>query len=340
MQMMNAIPDGKRGSKVFINFAKALKLIKNADNLTFGDPKIVYLTGWQYNGHDDIYPAFFEVNKALIHPQDKDAKKSLLWLMREAKKYHTTVSLHINMANAYNNSMLRKEYVKNDLISKNVDVTLRKGEWGYPISYAQKRIDSICQLLPLQKAGTVHIDAFHTWPPIPLTDENGNYHASLDASSTSPYLNFTAQAETEAQRNIFKYWASRGVDVTSEGADLLRETTFEGYQPMAWWDFDGGLTNYLKWPASYYCGGKDNSVWGKLFGVSMQGEEIVKKDKINLTEFKEDFCLKTVIWYYLNKLTRLYVLNTNEYKAVQFSENVRTFYSKGLFKVTRECNIG
>jgi hypothetical protein len=346
--MSQALFDGKlkredNGKSIlYLNYDQALDVIRRIDNLTLGIPKIIYLVGWQYNGHDSKYPAWFEGNKTLKRPGDATSFESLKWLMKEAFKYNTTISLHLNMFDAYKDSPLWDVYLKNDIIAKNADGTLREGEWGYPISYAQewktgfaqKRIDSICQLLPLQKAGTVHIDAFHTWPPIPLTDEKGNYHVSLDKSSTSPYLHFTVKDETEAQRNIFKYWASKGIDVTSEGVDFLRETTFEGYQPMAW-NFDGGLTNYLKWPASYYCGGKDNSVWGKLFGASMQGEEIVKKDKINLTGFKEDFCLKTVIWYYLNRLTRLYVLNTNEYKAVQFSENVRTFYSKRLYKVTQ-----
>ena len=43
--------------------------------------KIIYLVGWQYNGHNDKYPAFFEVNRALKWLQDKDAMESLLWLM-------------------------------------------------------------------------------------------------------------------------------------------------------------------------------------------------------------------------------------------------------------------
>ena len=346
--LSQALFDGKLkredngASVLYINYDQALEVIRRIDNLTLGIPKIVYVVGWQYNGHDSKYPAWFDGNETLKRNKDANSLESLKWLMKEAERYHTTVSIHLNMFDAYRDSPLWETYLKNDIIAKNMDGSLREGEWGYPISYAQewktgyaqKRIDSICRLLPLQKSGTVHIDAFHTWPPIPMTDEKGNYHVSLAKGATSPYLNFTVNDETEAQRNIFKYWASKGVDVTSEGVDFLRESTFEGYQPMAW-NFDGGLNNYLRWPASYYCGGRDNSIWGKLFGASMQGEEIIKKDKINLTGFKEDFCLKTAIWYFLNRLTRMYLLNTNEYKAVQFSEDVRTFYSKGLYKVTQ-----
>ena len=192
----------------------------------------------------------------------------------------------------------------------------------------------ICELLPLQKAGTIHIDAFHSWPPVPVVDSNGKTHVDLTKGVISPYLKFTVQDETEAQRNIFRYWASKGIDVTSEGVDFLRETAFDGYQPMAWWF--GDLRNYLKWPASYYCGGQDNSDRGKLFGTSMHGEDIIKDDSKNLAGFKEQFCLKTVIWYYLNRLDRLYLINNKENKVVQFSDGVRISLSGKNYIISRD----
>jgi len=328
-------------SEVFMNYEQALEVIRKIDYLTIGIPKIIYLVGWQYNGHDSKYPAWFEGNNRLKRPQDSNSIESLKWLMREAKKYHTTVSLHINMFDAYEDSPLWDTYVKNDIIAKNADGTLRACEWGYPISYAQewktgfaqKRIDSVCKIVPVKQAGTIHIDAFHTWPPVPVWEANGKYHADLSKGVTSPYLKFTVADETEAQRKIISYWASKGIDVTSEGVDFLRETALEGYQPMAWWY--SSLNNYLKWPASYYVGGVDRSEWGKLFGTSMHGEDIVKKDPNNLQGFKEQFCLQTAVWYYLNRLDRRYVLTSKEYKAVRFSENVSTYLSKDVYKVTK-----
>lgn len=328
-------------SAIFLNYDQALEVIRKIDNLTIGIPKIIYLVGWQYNGHDSKYPAWFEGNDRLKRPQDANSLESLKWLMKEARKYHTTVSLHINMFDAYEDSPLWDSYVKNDIIAKNADGTLRACEWGYPISYAQewetgfaqKRIDSLCKIVPIKHAGTIHIDAFHTWPPVPIVEADGKYHLSFSKGVISPYLKFTVEDEAEAQRKIFSYWASKGIDVTSEGVDFLRETAFEGYQPMAWWY--GGFENYLKWPASYYCGGVDRSEWGKLFGTSMHGEDIIKKDPENLAGFKEQFCLQTAVWYYLNRLNRLYVLTGKEYKSVQFSENVRTYSSSDIFKVTK-----
>lgn len=328
-------------STVVLNLEQALDVIKRMDGLTLGIPKIVYLVGWQYNGHDSKYPAWFEGNEKLKRKEDKNALESIKWLMTEAKKHNTTVSLHINMFDAYEDSPLWDIYTQNNIIAKNKDGSLRACEWGYPISYAQewktgyaqKRIDSLCQLLPIQKAGTIHIDAFHTFPPVPVQDSTGKYRLDFTPSVISPFLPFSIDDETEAQRQIYRYWASKGVDVTCEGVNFLRKTDFEGYQPMAWWY--GGLENYLKFPATYYCGGQDRSEWGKLFGTSIHGEDIIVKDYKVLPNFKAEFCKKTLLWYYLNRLKRLYLVQSKNFKSLQYSENVKSYLSADSYKVTQ-----
>ena len=327
-------------SEVFLTCEQALEVIRKIDNLTLGIPKIVYLVGWQYNGHDSKYPAWFEGNERLKRKGDANAMVSLRWLMQEAKRYHTLVSLHINMFDAYDDSPLWDTYVKNNIIARSKDGSLRPCEWGWPVDYAQewktgftqKRIDSLCKLLPIAEAGSIHIDAFHTWPPNPVFDSTGNYHVMLTRGPISPALVYTVEDETEAQRNIYRYWASKGIDVTSEGTDFLRATAFEGYQPMAWWF--SGLDHYLSWPAWYYCGGMDNSDWGKLFGTSMHGEEIIKKDPDGLQGFSADFCLKTAVWYYLNRLDRQYLVQGADFKEIGFSGNVQTYLSKDKYSIS------
>ncbi len=350
--MSQALYDGKFKSKdngkseLYLTCEQALDVIRRIDKLTLGIPKIIYLVGWQYNGHDSGYPAWFKGNDAIKRPGDKDALESIKWLMAEAVKFNTVVSLHINMLDAYEDSPLWNDYVSNGIIARNADGSLRACEWGYPVDYAQewktgftrKRIDSLYALLPLDKAGTIHIDAFHTWPPKPVPDGKGGFRIDLTPGPVSFANGFTVKDETEAQKNIFRYWASKGVDVTSEGVSFLRETGFEGYQPMAWW-FGGELKYYLKWPAWYYCGGQDNSDWGRLFGTSMHGEDIVKKDPEHLSGFSGDFCLKTVIWYYLNRLERKYAIDRKDFREAGFTENVKTTISGGHFTLTQSGRL-
>jgi len=173
--------DQGRGCRVYLTFERALDVIERLDRITCGAPKIVYLVGWQYNGHDSKYPAWAEVNERLKRAQDATALESLKWLMREARKHHTTVSLHINALDAYEDSPLWQEYLDKDIIAKGKSGAPLKGiVWNglqsYPLSYAKewetgcakRRIDGLLTMLPeLKEAHTIHIDAFHTYPPMP-----------------------------------------------------------------------------------------------------------------------------------------------------------------------------
>lgn len=80
-----AVPDPQIGCKVLCTFDEALEIVKKIDRITPGYTKVLYLVGWQYNGHDDRYPEFFEVNPQLKSPQDATALDSLLRLVEESK---------------------------------------------------------------------------------------------------------------------------------------------------------------------------------------------------------------------------------------------------------------
>jgi len=315
-KVMLALKKPSGGSNVLLNLDQTLEVIKKIDSLTLGMPKIIYLVGWQYDGHDSKYPAFFEANAALKRPQDASALDSLKWLMREAKQYHTIVSVHINLLDAYENSPLWQEYVDHDLLMREPDGTLLKGaKWGgeqsykvcytreWDAGYTQKRLDKLLQLLPIQEAGTIHVDAFIT--------------------EKCPGQGISREQQTETQRKIYRYLRDRGVDLTSEFSGEQRIDSFVGLQPMAWW-FDPTLTEYLQWPASLYVGGVDEGLGGKLFGISMHGEDLVEKDPDRLTNFLHEFCLQVAPWYYLNRMERLKVELTADTSTAYFSGGVIT----------------
>lgn len=288
--------------KVYLTFEQALEVIKKLDNVTCGIPKIVYLVGWQFDGHDSGYPSWAKVNHRLKRKQDNTAVDSLKWLMEEGFKYNTTVSLHINMLDAYQSSPLWETYVKNDIIGRWENGEFMKGEiFGgeqcYYVSYtrewqtgyAQKRIDELLEMLPIQRAGTIHIDAFHTYPP-------ANRRGPI-----SPWLGITPEEEAATQRKIIRYWRDKGVDVTCEGSIYdLRFDPFVGLQPMAW-----HYTPIEGCPPSLYC------------GTPMQAEQEIKIDPENLTGLLEQFCLKVVPWYYKNNDTYPY---KGKYKVLEGSD--------------------
>ena len=303
-----AIKQTGNESKVYLTFEQALDVIRRLDNLTLGIPKIVYLVGWQHDGHDSKYPDWSVVNPRLKRPQDATPVESLRWLMAEGFKHHTTVSLHINMLDAYQDSPLWNTYLQLGIVAKDTQGRLIKGEFEdfpgtdpvigqiYYLSYARewetgfakKRIDSLLRMLPIQRAGTIHIDAFHSLRPIPHAYPQERY-PELSKSDTrlSPFLDYPLEKEVAAQRKIFRYFRDQGVDVTSEGSTFLRPDAFVGLQPMAW-DYQPPAPEI---PPSLYC------------GTPMRAEPEIKEDPINLTGLLPKFCRDVVPWHYRNNTT-------------------------------------
>ena len=293
---------GDVDGKVYLSFDDALSVIKKFDNLTLGIPKIVYLVGWQFTGHDSGYPSWSVVNDRLKRKEDKTALDSLRWLMQQARQYHTTVTLHINMHDAYRNSPLWKAYDENNIVLKDRAGNPIKGDvfdgmQSYQISYdqewktgfAQKRIDDLLKMLPeLKQAGTVHIDAFHSIQRVRKNDGDGR---------SSPYLDNTIDDEIAAQRKIFRYWRKQGLDVTSEyGINDLRKDPFIVLQPLAlhFSNVDFREREWLGKPV-HFAGLPPKSYTGT------PGEGIdLSSDPKNLTGVAVQFCTEVMPWYWRN----------------------------------------
>lgn len=330
MKMFNCAVDSAGQPKVYINFEQTLEYIKAMDHLTLGVPKIIYLVGWQYHGHDDLYPAFFEVNEALKRKQDATARESLIWLMHEARKYHTTISLHINITDAYDNSPLWQEYVDHDLLAKNADGTLMQtGVWNnhpayhilskreWETGFFQKRLDKLLELLPpLQEAGTIHLDAW--------------------IARGSKWHQISPEEEIDYMWKIGEYFMSKGLDVSTERNDLSRY--IYGLCPH-FYHFNGhSQQDYLSYPASFVTGSDYNPDLNGdkslrfLFGTSMHGETDFPRNPTNKTKmteenwtgyFADDFYEKSVQYFFLNTLQRLGVDNSGDQRVARFSDDVR-----------------
>lgn len=290
----------KNGSidKVYLKFSEVPEVLRKIDNLTMGIPKIVYLVGWQYNGHDSKYPSWDQVNDRLKRDQDSTSLQSLKWVMKEAKKYNTIASLHINMIDAFKESPLWQEYLEKDIIAKDKSGTpipgeVHSGMQSYQISYAQewklgyaqRRINRLLDMLPeLKDIGTIHIDAFHSMRP------------SGPGEPITPYLGISIEDEISAQRKIFRYWRKFGIDVTSEGAKYwLRKDPFLGLQAATWWF---GENNFSKeeWPNKPT---NFTSLPSVLSSYSpMHCENEVMKDPANLPGLDQQTCLNLTPWYY------------------------------------------
>jgi len=283
----NKGPDGEL-KDVHLTFVQTLEVIERFHNMSLGIPQVVYLTGWQYNGHDSKYPAWGEVNEALKRPEDATALESLRWLFREARsRFDCRVSLHVNMMDAYKESPLWDEYLEKDVIAKDsggnpIPCQEWSGMQSYAISYAQewklglaqRRIDGLIDMIPeLVESGTIHIDAFLG------VRKNGQQEP------ISPYLGYTKAEEAATQRKIYRYFRDRGVDVTSEWVYGMRDDRFVGLQPWSWHQ-ENKLEDL---PDELYCS-------TKFVGSDMW----VNEDRLDPPHVREKFYLEVLPWYYKN----------------------------------------
>lgn len=331
MKLKMADPDRKGGSIIYCNAEKALEIIKGVDKITLGIKKIIYLVGWQYLGHDDKYPSFFEVNEGIKRDNDKTAYDSLIWLMNEAKKYNTVVSVHINFTDAYADSPLFDEYVKlNALIrtasGKPAKIEKYNGKVCYKISYKEewesglfkKRIDKFLSLFPIEEAGTVHVDNFQCYV------------------NRAP---FVSAEEMQYYRNLMiDYLREKGIDITSEftyregkGSVLLygrvtRDFTPTRYPiallnriPAVWWADKMTIEEYFKYYPHVWGGGlPKNTKARNMFYGNIHGEDAFLKDNWE-REFTKDFCMINLPFFYLNAKKRVGFTDARR-NAVMYSD--------------------
>lgn len=267
MKLMMSIPDTNGGTIVGNTFDDAMEIIRGLENISRGLPKIVYLVGWQYNGHDCKYPAFFEFNEALKRDGDTSARDSYLWLQDEANKLNTTVSVHINLFDAYTNSPLWHDYVKNDFLCLDasgnfMQRSVYNGLPMYDVNITnewqkgalQNRLDKLIDVVNLTDAKTLHIDAFF--------------------GRESPYHGTTVSQMETTMRKVLRYMRDREVDITAEffHNNGQRTDPMFGLQAGAWW-LDLPSKERAMLPPTLVTGGReglfDNSIWNEeafLFG--------------------------------------------------------------------------
>ena len=344
---------------VICTFSEALNVIKRVDNITRGVPKIIYLVGWEGGEGGTLYPDWSIVKEKYKRPGDFTALESLRWLIRESRKYNTTVSLHINMVDAGEHSPLWKEYVAKDIIGKGLDGKLLvnwkyfKGDPIYHVSYtrewaeglAQRRIDRLIDMIPELKEGhTIHVDAFLAYYP-PTNMALSPWHALKEHGGIDMYK------EVETQRKIFHYWRDKGFDVTGEGLFWAypRGEGFVGLQPMSWW-FPDDKNFQMQIPERLSArgatergrGGQELRQGDFRFGSSMHGEQIFLKNLETLPGFLREFCTMTLPWYYLSQLERVAFDKEVLYYSdgvIARVENGKKIIRKGDFILREDDNL-
>jgi len=320
---------GKTSETAKLNADEVLQVIERIDNLTRGIPKIVYLVGWQYTGHDTGYPSLSKINPVLKRGNDSTALASLRWLMQQGPKFNTLVSLHVNFSDCYlDDNPLGPKYQDRDILVRETDGRHRQGYvWNghmayrasnyrnwYQGTFRTEQIDPLFEMIPeLKMSGSLHPDAWYN------TDD--------------PYYQVNNYEDVLAMREMTVYVREKyHVDLTTE-FDLGRpeEEDFVLYHPMIWhlgWN-EKNPYEPMKIP-SYFMTGGDAFFWGseelsnpgKFFGQSATFESEVNENPATIPGGLKTFATRTLPWYFLNRLLR----NNFDGDTAWFSNNVITTY--------------
>ena len=353
MKMYLAEPDFKTNtSRVFINFEQAAEIIKAVDSITQGIEKIIYLVGWQGLGHDDLYPEMDVINHHLKRDCDATAKESLLWLVENAKKYHTVISYHGNVADAYKVSPTHNKFAEEAAILMHSDGTpavieVFNGRAAYKTSYKQywesglfkKIIDDFCEAVPVREAGTVHLDNFciaeNMCPRTDVYEQNEarnkmlDYVMSLGIDVTSEYtyreLPLRADAATHPVRNYYWLYNDRKLP-SGDWRDAPLHTL--GRIPAVWWMSNMTIDDCINVPPEQFSGYLNDNALKSVFYGTMHGEDIWMKNgtekSVWVPLFIKEFCTHHIPYVYLNRYKRLSYKEDGENYIVSFSDDVES----------------
>ena len=293
-----------------LDLGKVAKYLEQIDCISRGLPKIVILGGFQQGGHDHTYPWWTPIDTTLYAPGGLKGKDALLWLMNEAKKYNTNCTFHVNPFDAYDDSPVWDMYIEKDLLCKNPDGTLVKGDiWWNRQSYfvnmvnewnsgiTKRRIDEFISQVPLVKeTGVLYLD------------NQTQYPASL-------YHFTTREDQISAIKKVAEYLKDEyNIQVIGEYAD---RNLYGFCSTGITWDWWASLNiNQMEVAPYIACGGRDGThddLYGgkidltkrrfQVFGASVQLED---------TQFQRDpykvareLSHHTFVYFYLNRLLRL-----------------------------------
>lgn len=341
MKLFLATPDRKNPGRslVQMTFEQALDCMKTVDAMTEGITKIYYLVGWQYCGHDDRYPDFFEVNKALKRPQDKSARDSLLWLCEAAKEYHSVVSLHVNFSDAYEDAPSFSAFLKAHALIRDRQglphaLERYNGKACYKICLKtywesglfQQQFDRLLDFLPfLKSCHTLHVDNFQCYH---------NYHPSVSIKEMQ-----------EARRKMILYAHEKGLDITSEFTykedealpnkmpfGLPRTHHFQtpistlGLIPLSWWCTNLRRVEYVEIPPEIYGGGLYKGGYCKFLYGNMHGEDIIRPNDPNWpAAFLREFATVQVPYHFLCTHRRLSICGQGLSARCVFSDGIVSY---------------
>ena len=249
------------GNEPATTFEESLDLIKRISTITGNTRQVAALTGWQNKGHDSGWPYFNQVNEAL------GGLKKLQWLAREAKKYNTTLSYHVNLDDSNENTpgfersipVLAagrdgKPYPWSIYFTGGPQVYRINHTKDFESGFFEERVTAMLDTVP--KTNSVQLDTFRPF-----------------SISFGPGENIGMVEEAVSSAHIVEWFHQRGIAVSSEGpVDALYGVIDATYHLFARTDPFHILMTYGK----IYGGGKYSQGPGQVLGWAHNQDLVIR----------------------------------------------------------------
>ena len=299
------------GNEPATTFEETLQLIRRISTITGNTRQVAALTGWQNKGHDSGWPYFNKVNEAL------GGVKKLQWLAREAKKYNTTLSYHLNLDDSNENTPGFERSIP--VLAAGRDgkpypwsIYYTGGPQVYRINHTkdlesgffEERVMAFLNTVP--KTNSIQLDTFRPF-----------------SISFGPGENIGMVDEAVSSARIVEWFHKRGIAVSSEGpVDALYGVLDATYHLFAQSDPFHMLMTYGK----IHGGGKHSKGPGQVLGWAHNQDLVMRPIEWREPKFNihmrwnpvTDDELRDI--YYLGNLTQGYLTNKH---LVWLGEDVR-----------------
>jgi Endo-alpha-N-acetylgalactosaminidase len=207
--------------------SQAEEIVRAIHNVTDGLPQLVYLVGWQYEGHDTGYPAMDKVNERI---GGASALRSLV--ENSHSRYNTLISYHCNIDDTYTNHAAHDPSLLADNGNLSHCLDAESGK-------IFQRLEALMRTVPVQK--TIHFD--NTRITSPVRSQGIGILEELEAGI----------------RPVDQFLKARGITMTTEGQNGIPIDCTDLFS--AFWHYDTPLPTVQLWHRKILGGG-----WGGHVG--------------------------------------------------------------------------
>lgn len=311
---------------------EAKEIISYFNNITDGIPQIIYLVGWQYEGHDTGYPALDKLNSSM------GTKEELYALSKYCDSINSVLSVHANIDDAYKGN----KYFSNKIMALDYDgapMFWEKfgGDSAFHISHYKdvatgsifRRLEEFSQIFPIKK--TITLDAMR------VTNTNPDWEKEQVGVLEEYELGL---------KPIIEWFNKRGILITTEtqnGNPIDLSPLVVGVWTYFWATLEyqqiyhgkivgGGIPESMA--PLRYTSGLGNSITQDFSYRPYDGKyPFLGKGK---TKIKQIVYLSAILYQFLLTKEMLGVNRNEDGYTVRFSDNVTSRYIKktNYLKVT------